>query len=382
MFPTSSQELLLKSALLAREGALSAWQAWKEGNDLETDVDIGSYRLLPLVYKNLQALGVEDLWMGKLKGIYRLTWYKNQSLFRSAATIIEVFQQAQIKTLILKGAPLILNYYQDFGARPMNDFDILVPTDQRDKAIEMLFQLGWQPIQAHWKDLDRERKILRHAWGFVNPAGQSIDLHWHVFSLSLENDADLAFWDAATPISFANVITCTLEPTDMLLHVCVHGGQWDISSSIRWIPDAFYILTKAQSKINWDRLLEQAEKKRFVSPLRIALSYLNAQFNAPIPDEVLSIIGKIKTSKVDEKLFHTLSRKPTLLGNIPIYWYKYLRTLEDRNRELNLLTLIGFISYLQKVKGINNKLVLVRWAISRASLRIGRAIRGMDQAIS
>ncbi len=380
MFPTTTQELLLQSAILPDQVALSAWREWKGQTDLEKDIDIGSYRLLPLVYKNLQTLGVEDPWMGKLKGIYRLTWYKNQALFRSAATIIDNFHQAQIQTMILKGAPLIVNYYQDFGVRPMNDLDILVPTNKKDEAIELLLQLGWKPMQFHWKDFNKERMVYRHAWGFVNPSGQSIDLHWHVFSLSTEKDSDVTYWDVSTPISLLNVTTLTLDATNMLLHVCVHGGQWDISSSIRWIPDAFYILSRAQLKINWDRLVNQAEDKRFIVPLRLALSYLRDRFNAPIPDEVLSALSKIKTSRTDEKLFRTISRQPTFLGNLPMYWYKYLRSLESQEQKLDLSNLLGFINYLQKVKGVENKYDLVRWAFSRASLRIGRALRGMDQA--
>lgn len=379
MFPTASQELLLRSALLSGETAISAWQEWKGHTDLDTDVDVGTYRLFPLVYKNLQALGVEDAWMGKLKGIYRLTWYKNQSLFHSAAAIIKTFHDAQIQTLILKGAPLILCYYQDYGVRPMNDFDILVPVDKRDDALDLLLELGWEPIQSHWKDLSKERRILRHAWGLVNPQGQSIDLHWHVFSLVLDEEADIPSWETSIPISFLDVKTRTLNPTNMLLHVCVHGGQWDISSSIRWIADAFFVLSKARSEINWDQLLEQAVKKRLVVPLRHALYFLRDRFNAPIPEETLSRLSQIKTSTTDEKLFHVLANKPTFLGNLPRYWYKYLRRIERNGNSPSLPTLTGFVSYLQEVKGVKSKNELIKWAAKRAYLRIGRALRGKDQ---
>ncbi|MCX8062510.1 MAG: nucleotidyltransferase family protein [Anaerolineales bacterium] len=382
MFPTASQELLLRSALLSGETAISAWREWKGQTDLDADVDIGSHRLLPLVYKNLAALGVEDTWMGKLKGIYRLTWYKNQSLFQTASKLIKTFQDAQIQTLILKGAPLILSYYQDFGVRPMGDLDILVPTEKGDEAFDLLLQLGWKPMQIDLKHLDKERKVLRHAWGFVNPAGQSIDLHWHVFALLLEQDADLAFWESSVPIAFLDVKTRALCATDLLLHVCVHGGQWDSSSSIRWITDAFYILAKAQSEINWDRLLEQAEKNRFVVPLRLGLFYLRDRFDAPIPDEVLHELSQVRTSAIEEKLFRTLGSKPTFLGNLPVYWYKYLCRIEkERRQNLDPRRLVGFIDYLQEVKGVESKIHLIKWAATRTCLRIGRALRGIDQAL-
>src|SRR5262249_8973678 len=56
LWPTSSQVLLLRAALGRGPEALEAWSEWKSRHDLiETELDHGSFRLLPLVYKNLAA---------------------------------------------------------------------------------------------------------------------------------------------------------------------------------------------------------------------------------------------------------------------------------------------------------------------------------------
>src|SRR5262249_19250137 len=56
LWPTSSQVLLLRAALGRGPDALEAWNEWKSRHDLiETELDHGSFRLLPLVYKNLVA---------------------------------------------------------------------------------------------------------------------------------------------------------------------------------------------------------------------------------------------------------------------------------------------------------------------------------------
>ena len=90
----------------------------------------GSFRLLPLLYINLQKQGVDDPVMGKLKGIYRQAWSKNQTLFHEMAGVIAHLQDAGIKTMLLKGASLSLLYYKNNGARPMADIDVLVPLKQ------------------------------------------------------------------------------------------------------------------------------------------------------------------------------------------------------------------------------------------------------------
>jgi len=380
MFATPSQELLLRSALFSGEKAINAWMEWKEQTDLQAEMDMGSFRLLPVVYKNLRLLNVEDAWMGRLKGIYRLTWYKNQALFRVATNVLQGLDQAQIPTLILKGAPLALEYYQDLGVRPMNDFDILVPPAQRDKAIEIILKAGWAPMLSQNNTFTQEIKMVRHAWGFVNPSGQSIDLHWRVFALSSENETDDLAWEKSIPITVNAIQTRTLNPTDMLLHVCVHGGQWDISSSIRWIVDAMFIIRKAQHSIQWEHLVEQAENRRFILPLRLALTYLYDQFQAPIPENTLSQLNHLVVSPIEMKLFKTIASKPTLFGNLPTYWYKYLHQLERRGQEINISSMLNFINYLQQVKGIHSKVELMDWAFRRTLLRLGRFLGGVDQA--
>src|SRR3990172_6475884 len=106
MFPTRAQELLLRAALLQGEPARHAWQHWRMQVNLEQEWDAGTYRLLPLVYHNLRALGVDDPLMSKLRGIYRREWYKNQMLFHTIAEVLRLFHAAGIETMILKGSAL------------------------------------------------------------------------------------------------------------------------------------------------------------------------------------------------------------------------------------------------------------------------------------
>ena len=80
-WPTREQELLLQAALMQGKETIDAWEAWKSTVEI-AQIDQGSYRLLPLLYKNLRDHGVEDPWADTLKGVYRSTWYKNQLLFR------------------------------------------------------------------------------------------------------------------------------------------------------------------------------------------------------------------------------------------------------------------------------------------------------------
>ena len=57
-WPSLQQLLLLRAALWQGAAALAAWSEWADSADLDR-IDNGSQRLLPLVYANLHALGLE-----------------------------------------------------------------------------------------------------------------------------------------------------------------------------------------------------------------------------------------------------------------------------------------------------------------------------------
>ncbi|MBD3562866.1 nucleotidyltransferase family protein, partial [Planktothrix sp. FACHB-1355] len=140
---TSEQELLLLAALQQGKDATDAWQQWKTTVDIE-DIDPESYRLLPLLYRNLSVHGVEDSEMVRLKGVYRRRWYENQLLVSKITELLRYFQDAAIETLILKDVALLLHYYQDDGLHPIDIFDIFVRWADGDAAIALLNKLGWK----------------------------------------------------------------------------------------------------------------------------------------------------------------------------------------------------------------------------------------------
>jgi len=86
-WPTAQQELLLRASLLKGKQATDAWEEWISTVDID-HLDLGSLRTLPLLYRNLHTQGVKHPLMSKLRGIYRLSWYKNQTLFHHIGSVL------------------------------------------------------------------------------------------------------------------------------------------------------------------------------------------------------------------------------------------------------------------------------------------------------
>ncbi|MFC1488446.1 nucleotidyltransferase family protein [Thermodesulfobacteriota bacterium] len=374
-WPNQYQEYLLKASLLKGKEAIDAWYEWKSNVDVD-QLDMGSHRLLPLLYGNLQTQGVEDPLMAKFKGVYRYTWYKNQTSFHKMAAILNAFHNAGIRTMVLKGAALTVLHYRDYGLRPMADFDLLVPTEQALAAIDLLVDLGWKPIDKSLKTIAKSLfHKTRHAEGFKDANGSELDLHWHVLIECLKPNSDIDFWNDAMEMKIKNIATRALSVTDQLFHICVHGGKYCDVSPIRWIADAIMILNTSRSDIDWDRLIVQAEKRRLVLPIKETLSYLKNKFDASIPQVIIENLNKIPVSKMERLEYKTFTQPLFSLPGgsfLPGNWFIYLRCSKLNDNSLIQPKFLGYPKFLQHFYGKDHLWQVPFYAAFKVFQRIWR----------
>lgn len=321
-WPTTRQETLLAAALASGDAAVRAWYAWGADSDLD-QIDSGSRRLLPMVYRTLQRAGVSGPSLARLKSVYRHSWYTNQLLLANAATVLRAFEREGIQTLVLKGAALTALYYQDAGVRPMNDLDLLVPTAQGPTALHLAERWGWRPYPG----FVTPRLLLpaHHACAFLDRAGREIDLHWHLLPECLAPDADTDLWSGSLPLTLGGTSTRALNAADQLLHTCVHGTVWNRVPPFRWVADATLILRSDELPVDWVRLLEQARARRLTLPLFAALRYLRRRWGAPVPAWVLDRLRQTPVTLIERLAFRERSRPPRpLLGDTLRSTYRFL----------------------------------------------------------
>ena len=321
-WPTPSQELMLRAALLQREPALEAWDEWKRTVNIEV-IDYGSHRMAPQLYRNLQRHGVKDPLMERLKGVYRYYLYKNELLMHRIATLLAAFEDAGIQTMVLKGAALIQLYYKESGLRPMLDADVLVHAHQAEQAMELLTNLRWNPVRYRQPQM---RIPILHSTPFEDDGGRQLDLHWHLFWECFNANDDDDYWQNAIPIKIGGVQTLALNATDQLLHTCWHGARWNEVPPIRWIADAMAILGASAAEIEWPRLLKKAQRHRIIMPVKDALGYLKKTFDAPVPDSLLESLSAVRISKIERENYEaTLNpmAPPTTTKIIRLLYYDY-----------------------------------------------------------
>jgi hypothetical protein len=142
----------------------------------------------------------------------------------------------------------------------------------------------------------------------VAPDAPDVDLHWHALHESRQPEADREFWRGAICVDFQGTPVKALNATDQLLHVCVHGLQREPQENLRWIVDAITILRYEAEPIDWQRLLEEVERRRLVLQARHCLRYLGARFAAPIPSAVLTRLRGAPVSWVERMEFRARLR--------------------------------------------------------------------------
>ncbi len=369
-WPTASQELLLKASLLTGARALAAWQSWKASVDIE-QLDPGSYRMVPLLYRNLHDLGVRDPLMQRFKGIYRKTWYQNQLLVGGLLRILEVFRSAEIEVMTLKGIALILHHYKEVGLRPMADIDLLVRPADTKRAIEVLAGLGYCPTDRPIDGFGDAFIASVNAYNFAIADGPHVDLHWHVFLDNLAPDADGPFWVGREQIRVQGVEVGVMSPTDLLFHVCVHGASWNITPPFRWVADAVTILRNSPSGIDWDRLTWHAARLQLVLPLKQTLGYLEGLLETELPEQAVRKLARTRVSITERVGRRVKTQSAASLGPLEPLWSYYIRHFRPRIEQGGIWhALRTFPAFLQSNWQLDHLWEIPHQGVLRAARRV------------
>ena len=366
--PTADQELLLEAATGGSAAVRPAWRRWRERNELD-DVDYGAQRLLPLVYRHLVDLCVDDPDLGRLKGLYRRTWYRNQIVFRWTGEALETLGAAGVETMLLKGAALSTLYYRDSGVRPMNDVDILVRAEHAAAALDVLEREGWTTVTAVPREVFL---VVRHAEELSRPDGAKVDLHWNAL---WQPGSDDALWDAAVEMSVGGERVKALCPSDELLHACVHGAAWNPVPAVRWAADALTVLACAGDVIDWERLVAHARARRVTVACAEALAFLGERFGAPVPSPVVEELSRTQT-RLHERVGHRAAlSSPSLVWTICVVWDRYRRL---RDLDTPFPRPRSFVDYARQTWGFERHRQLATHASRRV---VAHALRRLSRVI-
>lgn len=336
--PKGDSLLLLRAALTPDpEQAQAAWREWRHRHTLQ-GCELKMHRLMPVLYRRFQDEGLDLADHRILRGVYRYSWTRNQMMLRKAQHVTACLSRLQIPVLLIKGLPLSLMTYRDIGARPMWDFDIVVPPECRQEAADALAALGWTNSQVCMPGL-----AARHSHDLYDGLGSSLDLHWFCLATSRWPGADDDFWSHSVPIAWDDKsggsarpeLVRTLRPEHHLVHVCLHGTRYSVEQDLGWVCDAVLILRNHH--IDFALVLESARQHRAIYALRLMLSYLHQQLDVPLPEAFLQQLSREPIDWTDRFQFLRLQTGKEYPVWAPLV--EYLRW----NRRFRILEFLDFL---------------------------------------
>ena len=360
-WPTEHQTHLLQAALLTGPRARAALQAWKREARLD-QLDRGSARLLPLLSLNKKVFAPDDSLWPRLAASYERATANTTSLLQAVALVVGALRRASIETVILKGVAIAVEWYPAPGARPMDDCDLLVRPSDVAAASRVLAGEGWRLKSP----LNPDVVAVGAEANFIGPAGHRLDLHWHVQRECADPASDAEFWAATKPLVVAGEPTRRLGTTDMLIHVCVHGLCWSTIPPVRWVADAMMMLRSAGSEVDWPALVDRATRRRVTVPMHDCLKYLQVQFDAPVPAEVISQLSRVRTSWATRLEYRAKMRRRTATRLAVVHWFQ-LRRLRGRGGVVG--DVFRFPRYLGQYWGLRSPVDIGRRIITKISRR-------------
>ena len=360
-WPTRGQELLLQAALCPPEQAGDAFAKWLRVND-PYDLDEGSRRLLPLAHRNLRRAGVETCFDDLLWRAWVEASGRNQVLLRTLERVLADLHDAGVPTLVLKGAALTVLYYRDRGARPMADLDVMVPREFAGRTLELLGADGWQ-VELPWRNRPVDQLLrMRHAVALLRDDDE-LDLHWHALAPSIGTELDTELWNASVPLAIEGQPTRALAPADQLLHGFVHGLRYNPVPGCRWIADAHVVITSSGDALDWDPVLQRADRYRLAAWVSAAIGYLDGQFPSLVPAAVVAAARSLPVTPQERRVFEHSTRAPQHW--ILETWRRY-RWREEERSTLGAAT--GFVEELRVLYDLDSV-----WQLPE------RAARGISQ---
>ncbi len=282
-WPSDAQQALIRISSSPDDAWVRAsWNDWCT-RFVVRDPAAGAYRLLPALYRRLLRAGVNDDAMPHLKGVARHCFTAGALNRRLAIEVVAKLSAAEIPVLALKGLALALACPGEVP-RPMSDIDLLVPPQYAHHAVDIVAQLGFVP--GPHNTFASVKAAIGHTHGHGFQRGSShLDLHWQ----SVHHDPNFSFdspvWQRARAVALHDQVLALPDPTDLLLQVVLHGLFYNASHIWTWPADMLVVLDIAQGRIDWPRLLEIAQTRRLLVPLRVLLTALDAFAPGTVPPD-------------------------------------------------------------------------------------------------
>ena len=251
---TAENKILLWVAASGKpEAGASAWLPERLGAEQSVRLVDAAVRegLAGMLYQRLKTSGrlraLDNSARDRLEAIYYLTIQTNLKFF---AALKEIVQEG-VPFVLMQGAALLADIYQDPGLRPLSDIDLWVLPRDRDRLLAVLSGLGFE-----------ENPLVP---GVLRRGAVLVDVHTHLdwaeripatrFLFALDPEE---IQGSCRRITWDGLQLSCLGGHDQVIYLTVHAVKHNLERLI-WLADV-QRLTAAWQASDWEKLRQRARQ--------------------------------------------------------------------------------------------------------------------------
>ncbi len=253
--------------------------------------------LAAVLYKQVKAAGAKERVPPELWTLLQETYLDNagRSLRRQhqVARILQMFRDADIPVIALKGAHLGAVVYDDPALRPMQDLDVLVKPEDLSHAEDLLCERGYT---LYGDREEYEQEHFHYHYHLPDPAELPVELHWHLLPPEVSSQLNLAdLWQRAQPARLAGIESWVLAPEDVLVYLCLHTAYIHVfEGGLKTCYDIGQILAYYGPALAQKIFQGQVHPDQFIRPVSIMFYIAHELLAIDIPSDMPSVFQPSK----------------------------------------------------------------------------------------
>ena len=263
-----------------------------------------------LLYKNLLESGALNYFaqpeIERLECHYYQTLASNLKLSHDLEEVLRRLNQKNIQILLLQGAVLLQQIYDDIGLRPMTDIDLWVAKNDLSEFVRTLSSIGYRKDRLYPNTLRK--------------GTTTIDLHTHILwadriesrSLLLRHGQGQILKNTRI-IQFGGQQVRCLDKYDQVLYLGLHALKHNVERLL-WLVDIKHLISHWQSS-DWEALMNRARDLGLEKPV-LYLLYLLSQLFGLYPSHD---IGHFEEEKTLNLLERKVLRQRLKKASLPVW---------------------------------------------------------------
>ena len=296
--------------------------------------------VIALAYHNLEKLGLRPLLPGKiaekLSSALMVSLSRNAFHISVISEVLRLFNEVNIKTVLLKGMALELEVYGNSGLRQMSDIDILLSRENHKKGRKILIEKGYVSLPV--KSLFHLPIIAysgKHLPSLLKD-GASIDVHLELFG-GKQNILTKLLYENSSEIMINDHFAHVPRPQLFFLYLVKHLYSHEINneSQLRLYTDLVVMIEKYREEIINYELLTYAAKAGMSEILAWRLEPLRDLWGISFPDWIDDFIDKwYNPASINRFVFFLKNPKKNSRSGSPVVYRKIIGDIPGLHRKM------------------------------------------------